>query len=307
MKTVNAYLIKGDEVVLIDSGEHTKESYLALVDGLGQNGIKVQDLDRLILTHAHVDHIGMAERVADQANATVWVSEKVYDWAVDPSSKWDRRKSLMLPCLMEYFDHNVRHMISDGYNQMMGDVQKVWDPISKERIKIFNSEGQMEIDGKQWRVLYMPGHSATQSTFLHEESGAYLSADMLLRITPTPVIEPSLNDPSQREKGILQMLESYTRLQSFDIGTTYPGHYEIFDNAQDVILRQLNRIDQRVSQSLDIIKQGTNSFLDIFNVLYEGRFHMPALIMLIGYLDILEDQGSIQQVKRDGVLRIEVV
>ena len=299
MKTVNSYLIKGDEVVLIDCGEDTDASFNAMQEQLLAHGLTFKDIDRIILTHAHVDHIGMTERVARAADCTVWVSELVEPWALDPDNMWSSRESLMLPFLLSYFDENTLALMKGGYEQMMDNVRKVWKPILTDRIRTFVSEGFLEIDGTMWDVLYMPGHSATQSTFFHEPSGSYLSADMLLRITPTPVIEPSLSNPKVREKGILQMMSSYDRLLGLEIGTTYPGHYETFDNAHDIIHRQVKRIEDRSMECLNSIKSGTHSFLEIFNVLYEGRFHMPALIMLIGYLDLLEDKGLIQQTTSD--------
>lgn len=296
MKTVNSFLIKGDENVLIDCGEDSDESLSALKGHLKDHHLDFSDIDRIILTHAHVDHMGMAERVSTLANCEVWTSELVEPWALDPDTMWSTRESLMLPFLMSFFDEATLSVIQGGYMQMMGNVRKAWKPISKDKIKTFESEGFLEIDGHMWDVVYMPGHSATQSTFYHSPSTSYFSADMLLRITPTPVIEPSLENPKERERGIIKMLESYERLSKMDIGRVYPGHYDIFENHQAVIDRQVKRIHQRSEECLNIIKGGTNSFLEIFNVLYEGRFHMPALIMLIGYLDLLEEKGLIQQI-----------
>jgi len=95
MKTVNAFILKGDEVVLIDSGENTDESYAAMIAGLKSHQLEVTDIDRIVITHAHVDHIGMAQRVAEAANAKVWVSEKTHPYALDPTAQWGIRKNLI--------------------------------------------------------------------------------------------------------------------------------------------------------------------------------------------------------------------
>ncbi len=306
MKTVNAYLIKGEEVILIDSGEDTDECYLALEKGLKEHDVEVSDIDRIIITHAHVDHMGMAQRIAEAADAKVWVSELVYDWAVDPDSMWSTREALMLPALLTFFEPSLSEMIKEGYNQMMGDVQRVWKPIDKDRLVTFESDGSLEFDGVEWQCVYMPGHSQTQTTFFNAKTGDYISADMLLKITPTPVIEPLISDNTIRNKGILQMMNSYERLLNFDIKKVYPGHFEIFDNAHEVINRQVQRIDERTLKCFELIKEGNSSFIDIFNILYEGRFHMPAMIMLIGYLDRLENAGAIKYQESDGWKKIVV-
>lgn len=306
MKTVNAYLLKGDEVVLIDSGENTEASYEALKSGLKEHSLSITDIDRVIITHAHVDHMGMAQRIGAEANARIWVSELVKDWAVKPDEMWSTREKLMLPTLLSYFDSNLSDLIQQGYVDMMGNVKKVWEPISEDLLDIYQSDGQLDINDIRWQCVYMPGHSSSQSTFFNPINGDYISADMLLRITPTPVIEPSREDLSKRNKGILEMMNSYERLLRFDIKKVYPGHYEIFDNAHDVINRQVRRIDERTKQCYELIKSGQSSFIDIFNSLYEGRFHMPAMIMLIGYLDRLENAGVIRYEERDNYQQIFV-
>ncbi len=304
MKTVNAYLLKGDEVVLIDSGENTDASYAALKSGLKEQGLVINDVDRIIITHAHVDHMGMAQRIGSEANARVWVSELVKDWAINPDEMWSIREKLMLPTLLSFFDPNLSDLIKQGYEEMMGDVKKVWEPISEDLLDIYESDGQLDINDTRWQCVYMPGHSSSQSTFFNPLNGDYISADMLLRITPTPVIEPSREDMTKRNKGILEMMDSYERLLRFDIKKVYPGHYEIFENAHDVINRQVTRIDERTKHCYELIKSGQSSFIDIFNALYEGRFHMPAMIMLIGYLDRLENAGVIKYEIRDGYQQI---
>lgn len=306
MKSVNAFVLKGDEVVLVDCGEDTDASFAALQRGLKDNGLVFSDIDRIILTHAHVDHCGMAERVASASNAEVWVSDKMWDWAVRPQELWADRESIMMPALIGYFEKNVRPVILGGYKEMMGSVKDVWHAISEERLKMFNSEGSLEIDGENWDVLYMPGHSQTQSTFLHQASGSYLSADMLLKITPTPVIERSQQNPKERNKGILQMMYSYDRLLSLDISTVYPGHYEPFSDVHNVIHSQVKRIYQRAEDTYQLIKTGIDSFFILYQRLYEGRFSMPAMIMMIGYLDLLEEQGRIISSNVDGIMRFRM-
>lgn len=306
MKTVNAYLLQGKENILIDSGENTDESFEALIQQLSAKCLDVSDIDRIVLTHAHVDHMGMAERIAKAADATVWVSELVYSWAENPDFKWNQRQELMLPMLLSFFDKNTRPLIEQGYQQMMGNVRKVWQAINKKRLHTFSSEGQIELNGEIWDILYMPGHSNTQSTFYNSKTKDYISADMLLSITPTCVIEPSLENPLIREKGILQMIDSYHRLLELEIKTVYPGHYEPFQNAHATINRQLNRIKSRTEECYNIIATGKHSFIDVFNILYKGRVHMPAFIMMIAYLDLLENEGRIQIKEIDGYKQLFV-
>ena len=73
---VNVYLIAEDPVTLIDTGPKTKEAIEALRDGLRQARIRVSDIRRIVLTHAHEDHCGLARSLRDEAkDAEVLVHE----------------------------------------------------------------------------------------------------------------------------------------------------------------------------------------------------------------------------------------
>src|SRR5918912_1239673 len=71
---VNCYLIAEDPVTLIDTGPKTKEAVEALREGLRRARFRVSDIRRIVLTHAHEDHCGLARSVRDEAkNAEVFV------------------------------------------------------------------------------------------------------------------------------------------------------------------------------------------------------------------------------------------
>jgi len=307
MKTVNAFILKGDEVVLIDSGENTDESYAAMIAGLKSHQLEVTDIDRIVITHAHVDHIGMAQRVAEAANAKVWVSEKTHPYALDPTAQWGIRKNLILGTVRSFFPADMHAAAEANYMSFSGKMSDVWMSIDPSFLEFFESEGTIEMCGQEWETIYMPGHSNTQSTFYNHRSGAYLAADMLLKISSTPVLEPIPEDDTVREKGILTMLDSYKRLSDYDLKKVYPGHYEVFEDGNAMIDRHVKRIYQRTEQCFEIIKRkspASISFLDLFQEMYKGRWHMPALVMQIGYLDLLENQGKIQYDDSQGYTRI---
>ena len=71
---VNVYLIKEDPLTLVDTGPKTTEAVAALREGLQRNGVKLSDIQRIVLTHAHEDHCGLAKTIRDEAkNAEILV------------------------------------------------------------------------------------------------------------------------------------------------------------------------------------------------------------------------------------------
>ena len=72
--TVNAYLFTEPEPVLVDTGIKSDACWLALEEGLAQQGLAVGDISRVIITHPHVDHHGQAGAIAANSAATIWIS-----------------------------------------------------------------------------------------------------------------------------------------------------------------------------------------------------------------------------------------
>ena len=62
---VNVYLLEGDYLTLVDTGALTEEAWEALNQGIKEIGYEVKDIKQVVLTHHHVDHCGMLERVRE--------------------------------------------------------------------------------------------------------------------------------------------------------------------------------------------------------------------------------------------------
>ncbi|HHM21958.1 MAG TPA: MBL fold metallo-hydrolase [Bacteroidetes bacterium] len=293
MKTVNSFLFKDPVPTLIDCGEGTPEVWAALKRALKENGLEMKDIERVVITHAHVDHIGGAARLASECGATIWVSDLVYDWALNRKHNWEKRGKIMMGTLSRFFDKNTFENILSLYHTMEKMIKKAWPPVPQSHLHLFDHEGIIELNGTEWQVLYMPGHSANQSCFFNPRNGHLLSADMLLKVTPTPVMDTCKNAPTQRDKTIFKLLDSYQKIRQYDIRKIFPGHYDIFENATETIDRQVERIHQRAEECYQLIANGTHSFPDLGKALYGNNLHLPAVNMIIGYLDLLEAQNRI--------------
>lgn len=73
--TNSAYLLP-DRRLLVDPGPPTESSWAALTDGIAEAGVAPADIDHVVVTHWHVDHAGLAPRLADAADATIHMHER---------------------------------------------------------------------------------------------------------------------------------------------------------------------------------------------------------------------------------------
>lgn len=292
MKTVNAWLFTGEEPVLVDCGEKSEASWTALQKGLAEHGLKVEDLSRVVITHAHVDHMGMAGKIVENSNVQIWVSDYVYDWAVHLSEMYERRK-FMVDEVMTMAGQTKNSPLRQTFMGVFETFKDSWDVLPEDRVTRFPIDGTLDMGGQAWEVVYAPGHCINQTCFYQKETKELISADMLLNITPTPVTDASLEAPYHRVKSLPQLLASYEKFRQMDIGMVYPGHYQPFEQAHQLIDFQVRRIHQRTADCLRHIQEGTHDFFELLGKLYPGRFIPPAFTMLIGYLDLLLEDGKI--------------
>src|ERR1700730_1129489 len=87
---VNAYLIEGDPLTLIDTGPKADVSRQALETALASLGYRVEDLRRVIITHHHVDHCGLAAEIVRRSGAALWTHPYNVPWLADYAAQQQR-------------------------------------------------------------------------------------------------------------------------------------------------------------------------------------------------------------------------
>ena len=294
MGTVNAYLFTRPEVVLVDAGLKSEACWNALVDGLVAHGVAVTDVERVVITHAHVDHFGLAGRLAAESDATIWISDLGAPWLTDMDALWAARMAYyrddLLPPLG--LPPEANEMILAG----MAGLAAQADPVPPERVVTFRPDGVLQMGGQAWNVIHTPGHASMQTVFHQPETRQLLSADMLLAVAPTPVIEHP--PPGQRRRPNLPLfLRSLDVVAALDVATVYPGHGRPFGDHHRVIERQRQRMAQRRDHCLELIRAGRGTIPELLDAMYAhqppaGR--LAGLWMLIGYLDLLLADGLIR-------------
>ncbi len=306
MKTVNSFLFKEPEPILIDCGENTPESWDALTKGLAENGLTISDIKKVYITHTHTDHVGMAGRIAIEGGAEIWVSEKSIDYVLNPHIYNKTIRKLTIDTTTKLFGEVSPDSPINKFAASMGKHKDAWVDIPEHLIKTYNVGDKLNFGNENWKVIFMPGHSNTQTIYLQEETKKILSADMLLTVTPTPFYELSKGLTGDRIKGLPIMLQSYEALNNLDFSLAYPGHYETIENPKEIISGQVAHIHKRKIQCFDFIKNGTTNYQDLYQRMY-NRFTFTAITMLVGYLDLLVEEGKIHWIEDEKSIRFEAV
>lgn len=306
MKTVNSFLFKEPEPILIDCGENTPESWEALTKGLADNGLTIADIKKVYITHTHTDHVGMAGRIAKEGGAEIWVSERSIDYVLNPETFNKMIRKLTIDTTTKLWGDVTPDSPLVKFAASMGKNKDAWHNIPPEKVKVYNVGDELNFGNENWKVIFMPGHSNTQTIYLQEETKKILSADMLLSVTPTPFYELSEGLTGERIKGLPIMLQSYEELNNIDFTVAFPGHYETIENPKEIISAQVAHIHKRKLQCFDFIKSGINNYQELYPLMY-NRFTFTAITMLVGYIDLLVEEGKIHWQEDEHKIRFEPV
>ena len=96
--SVNAWLLPGDPLTLIDTGPCDDAALTALEAGLRRAGVRLEDLELVLVTHHHLDHSGLAATIAARSGARIAAYERAaaYGAHSEERGEADRRFSLAL-------------------------------------------------------------------------------------------------------------------------------------------------------------------------------------------------------------------
>ncbi len=300
--TVNAYLFTEPEPVLVDTGLKSAESLAALQEGLAKHDLATADLARVIVSHHHVDHFGLAATITRAGNAEIWVLESTFAWLVDFEDKWRERLAYYSDYLLGSF--GLAPEASEPILKYMATVQDVCETVPAKRVKTFTTEDQLSMGGANWQVLHTPGHASTLTCFYQPDFHHFLSTDMLLALTPTPIVERPVDGTHRRGKPLLQYLASLERVEALEIEKVFPGHGDPFTEHRELIRHQRERIQNRKEECLQHLRKGFKTLGELLPIMYAHyppAFRFAGLWMIVGYIDLLESEGKVFAEEKDGV------
>lgn len=209
---VNYYLIEdGNQLTLVDAGLPGFRSQLD--DYLRSRGRSVTDIAGVILTHAHPDHVGMADGVRVDARAPVLVHEADADMA--RTGKVHPRDGSML----SYVRHAAMwKLLAMGARNGGFKTPKVAE------VTTFTG-GDLDVPGRP-RVIPAPGHSPGQVAFHLPDRGVLIVGDALCTYNPLTGARGAQIMPKAFAHDALQAIASLSALERIDAGVTLFGHGE---------------------------------------------------------------------------------
>jgi glyoxylase-like metal-dependent hydrolase (beta-lactamase superfamily II) len=291
---VNVYLIAEEPLTLIDTGPKTEEASETLRAALRRAGFRVSDIRRIVLTHAHEDHCGLARALRDEAQDAEVL---VHNWETGHRAgrlEYEEHRQLLVRA-------GVPRNEVEGMRKLYEGVRQYADALDDDHCVELKDGAELEFEAGSLRVIHTPGHTPGSCSFVREANRTVIAGDCVLkRITPNPILSPDPIDPARRFRSLAEYLVSLARVRSFAPTLVLGGHGEPVYDYEELFTRYLRAIRERQAQIIRLVpKDGATAW----NV---SREMFPDADDVHRFLAVSEAVAHLDHAHSEGKLALEI-
>jgi glyoxylase-like metal-dependent hydrolase (beta-lactamase superfamily II) len=301
---VNVYLIEDDPLTLVDAGPNSGTSFDELTSGLAALGHSLEDIELVVLTHQHIDHLGLVALVAQRSGAEVAAIDAAVPFVENYSQEAQADDQFAR-------DVMLRNGIPEDVVSALSAVSqafRAWGARA-DVTRVLHDGDEMRFRDRILHVHHRPGHSPTDTIFHDRERRTLISADHLLgHISSNPLITRPTDGSSERPQSLVTYLRSLEETREMDVDLVLPGHGEPFTGHRALIDERFALHRRRAEKIHRLIAERPRSAYEIAQSLWGNIAVTQAYLTLsevLGHVDLLLNDGRVTEVERDGTVLFE--
>ncbi len=226
---IASFLLTGDgPTAIVETGPTT--CIENLMQGLSNNGVAPGDVEKVFLTHIHLDHSGASGNLAELLpNATFYVHEIGYPHLVDPSK----------------LVKSSTRIYGERMEELWGEIR----PVPEDRLKKLEGGEEIKAGGGLVSAYYTPGHAYHHLAFHEPESGTLFAGDVAgVRLPGQSYVKPPTPPP---EVDIEAWKGSIETMRKLGLKVLCPTHFGSYEDVE----RHLSELEQRLEDWLLLVEE----------------------------------------------------
>jgi glyoxylase-like metal-dependent hydrolase (beta-lactamase superfamily II) len=301
---VNVYLIEDDPLTLVDAGPNSGTSFDELTSGLAALGHSLEDIELVILTHQHIDHLGLVALVAQRSGAEVAAIDVAVPFVENYSQEAQKDDEFAREVML-------RNGIPEDVVSALSAVSqafRAWGARA-DVTRVLREGEDMRFRERTLRVHHRPGHSPTDTIFHDRERRILLAADHLLgHISSNPLITRPPDGSTERPQALVTYLESLEATRAMEVDLVLPGHGDPIADHRALIDERFALHRRRAEKIHRLIAERPRTAYEIAQALWGNIAVTQAYLTLsevLGHVDLLLNDGRVRELERDGVTVFE--
>jgi glyoxylase-like metal-dependent hydrolase (beta-lactamase superfamily II) len=303
---VNCYLIEDEPLTLVDTGPNSGKALDELQSQLAERGHSIEDLGLVIVTHQHIDHLGLVEIAVQRSGAEVAAlgiaSERLANFDEDAEAEDRFAVELMLRNGIPEEVTAALRSVSRSFRGW-GSHVTVTKPLE---------DGQsLPFRDRILQAIHRPGHSPSDTVFWDEERKILIAADHLIaHISSNPLISRPLDGSDGRPQALVTYIESMRKTREMPVEIVLSGHGEPITDHVTLIDDRITKHDRRKEKIYKLIAKQPRSGYEIAQAIWGNVAVTQAFLTLsevIGHADLLVNEGRVREVEDGEVIRYEVI
>jgi glyoxylase-like metal-dependent hydrolase (beta-lactamase superfamily II) len=297
LKHVNVFVLREEGgFTLIDTGPNLPGVLPALEASLAEIGLKVEDCRRILVTHYHMDHCGLAGVIAGRSGASIYLSE-IEERTIRGFARPEER----MLCLRGFaLENGLDGGTMDSMARAFSAFRAATSPF--DAAGSLADGDRLTVGGKAVEVIGTPGHSRGHLSLYLPEGRLLIAGDHILpHITPN--LSPDLTEPAYLP--LQSFLSSLARVEGLPVNTVCPAHGRPFSDLSGRIAEMREHHRERSGLALQALTGEPKSSNEVSRFIFgEVRSPFDRLLALnesYVHLIQLERETLVRREMRDGL------